>query len=872
MKKNLFLLLSLIFSICCLNVNAQNSQLWGMTSYGGVNQLGNIFKINADSTGLETVYSFGTIPTLSSGSHPENNLYQASDGKLYGMTNYGGLYNYGTIFSFDINSNTFTKLFDFNDSLGANPTGALVEANNGLLYGLTTLGGANGQGVLFSFDIGTNGYSKIHDFLSSGYYGPYGSLINGYDGKLYGLSQNGGNQGYGTIFKLDPMTDSFKVLQNLNQYNGIAHGSFYMASDSNLYAACYSGIMKYNIATNHVTLADSLGFFYLSENLTAINNWLLIGYDEQNERIITLNINNDSLDGVYDMPHYILNSYEYYPEGGFLKGTPVLADNGSVYGLASSGGIYNIGTLISYNPINNTFTKLFDFNDTLGSTPMGDLIQASNGKLYGMTNVGGAWNDGVIFSYDPVQNSYSKLFDFKGFYSADGSNPDGNLLHASNGLLYGMTSTGGNNKVGALFSYDANLYNYTKLFDFNLSQGGQPEGSLIQASDGNLYGMTLLGGTDTNHYYAQLDFQFESRTLYQIAGSGVIFKYDINSNTYNVLHYFDGSTGGVPYGNLMQGSNGKLYGMATYGGIYNDGVIFSFDINTNAYSAIHSFNDTAGANPYGSLIEASNGKLYGMTLNGGVYAPTDGRCGDFGVVFSLDTATYNYTVLQYFNYGNNSGQRPFGSLLQAGNGKLYGMTSGSSNGIDQVDNCTFGSSSNVFSIDIYTNTFTDISDLTGWVNPYGSLIQSGNGKIYGMSAFGGIYGDGDIFYIDTSSSGNYTIVNSFDGIKGYGPYGDLIEMPQGTGINQINKTNQVYLIAFPNPFNNSTTFKIKGTLTDKKAMLNIYDIAGREVGSLLVGDKSEITFNREELESGMYLYKLISVEKEIVASGKLIIY
>src|ERR1035438_3283194 len=164
MKKNTTtLIISFLFLLSIGVINAQTPQLWGMTSYGGTHNLGNIFKLNADGTGMESVYSFGTIPNQSSGSHPENDLYQASDGKLYGMTYDGGLYNYGTIFSFDITTNTFTKLFDFNDTTGSKPTGALVEANNGKLYGMTTLGGINGQGVAFSFDIGSNVYSDIHD-------------------------------------------------------------------------------------------------------------------------------------------------------------------------------------------------------------------------------------------------------------------------------------------------------------------------------------------------------------------------------------------------------------------------------------------------------------------------------------------------------------------------------------------------------------------------------------------------------------------------------------------------------------------------------------------------------------------------------------
>src|ERR1017187_683978 len=162
MKKSLhllFIILTVYFSLFVIQCKAQTPQLWGMTSYGGTNNLGTIIKLNADGSQLQAMYSFGTIPNTSSGSHPYNDLFQASDGKLYGLTYDGGFYNYGTLFSYDITSNIFTKLVDFNTTIGINPVGTLVQTNNGKLYGLTTMGGVNNEGVLFSFDINSHIYS-----------------------------------------------------------------------------------------------------------------------------------------------------------------------------------------------------------------------------------------------------------------------------------------------------------------------------------------------------------------------------------------------------------------------------------------------------------------------------------------------------------------------------------------------------------------------------------------------------------------------------------------------------------------------------------------------------------------------------------------
>ena len=89
---------------------------------------------------------------------------QASDGKLYGMTNMGGSSGVGVIFSFDPSSSIYTKLMDFDGTNGANPYGSLMQASDGKLYGMTIRGGSNGSGVIFSFDPSSSTYTKADGF------------------------------------------------------------------------------------------------------------------------------------------------------------------------------------------------------------------------------------------------------------------------------------------------------------------------------------------------------------------------------------------------------------------------------------------------------------------------------------------------------------------------------------------------------------------------------------------------------------------------------------------------------------------------------------------------------------------------------------
>ncbi len=403
-----------------------------------------------------------------------------------------------------------------------------------------------------------------------------------------------------------------------------------------------------------------------------------------------------------------------------------------------NGGISNLGVIFSYDPLASTYIKLKDFNGANGGNPYGSLMQASDGKLYGMTFFGGGFGSGfgIIFSYDPSSSTYTKLKDLDN--TNGGGNAYGNLLQATNGKLYGMTSIGGSSSAGVIFSFDPFSSTYTKLKDFDITNGGNPYGSLMQAKNGKLYGVTFSGGN---------------------GGAGVIFSFDPLASTYKKLRNFDNAVSRNPSASLMQASNGKLYGMTTYGGTSGVGVIFSFDPSSSTYTKLKDFDNTNGGIPTGSLIQASNGKLYGMTRGGG--------SGNVGVIFSFDPSASTYTKLKDFD-GTN-GANPNGSLMQASDGKLFGMTTGGGSSDAGV----------IFSFDPSASTYTKLKDFDGnGAYPFGSLIQANNGKLYGMTNGGGSdrdfeYGSGIIFSFDLSAS-TFTKLKDFDNTLGSSPYGKLI--------------------------------------------------------------------------------------------------
>ncbi|HTA63853.1 MAG TPA: choice-of-anchor tandem repeat GloVer-containing protein, partial [Bacteroidia bacterium] len=161
-----------------------------------------------------------------------------------------------------------------------------------------------------------------------------------------------------------------------------------------------------------------------------------------------------------------------------------------LWGMTQAGGQYNAGAIFKTDGSGNNETvqqSLFLYE---GANPYyTNLTQASDGMLYGMTSGGGKNLDGILFQYDPATSTYTKKLDFAG--ATNGQSPYGSLMQASDGKLYGMTYQGGTNNMGVIFQYDPATSTSTKKLDFVGAANGQyPNGSLMQASDGKLYGMT----------------------------------------------------------------------------------------------------------------------------------------------------------------------------------------------------------------------------------------------------------------------------------------------------------------------------------------------------------------------------------------------
>jgi uncharacterized repeat protein (TIGR03803 family) len=543
------------------------SVLYGTTSkYSG----GKAFKINTDGTGFTSIYGF----SFSGYDHVTGPLISDNTSSLYGMTFYGGVNNYGTIFTMMPDGSGFTILHDFSIADGY-PTGPLVFDGT-FLYGMTTTGGSMGNGTIFKIKPDGSSYTKLLDNdVNSFSSNQVGALLH--DGStLYGTwsgsSTSSSGLGYlGTIFKINAEDGSgYSRLINYEKTGNEAFGSLF--SDGTFhYGMTYSGGV-YNYGTIFKTNLDGTGFIKLFEfdgangshprgSLISDGTFLygMTSSGGVNDKGIIFKIKTDGTNFVKLMDFNAASGTE--PWGSLIIKNSVL------YGMTMNGGS-GYGTIFKLLPDGTGFTNLLDFDyATTGGQPRGSLVSDHDGIfLYGMTSAGGLTGDGTIFKIMP-DGTFFKLLDLD--YDTTGDGPRGDLLFDETfTFLYGMTKNGGSHSHGTIFKIEPDGTGYSKLLDFNgINTGSSPSGSLI--SDGVfLYGMTSNGG---------------------VFDQGTIFKMKNDGTSFVLLYEF--SNAEYPECSLI--SDGTfIYGMTVNGGAFSSGTLFKSTMTP--YVAVYDFKPHAG--------------------------------------------------------------------------------------------------------------------------------------------------------------------------------------------------------------------------------------------------------------------------------------
>jgi uncharacterized repeat protein (TIGR03803 family) len=302
------------------------------------------------------------------------------------------------------------------------------------------------------------------------------------------------------------------------------------------------------------------------------------------------------------------------PDGEYTYATPVQGTDGNFYGTTYLGGSKELGTVFKITP-SGTLTTLHTSDGTDGSQPLAGLVQSSDGNFYGTTYMGGSQGDGEIFKITP-SGTLNTLHSFCSRAACkDGRNPFAGLVQGTDGNLYGTTLEGGAKGFGTAFKITPSG-TLTTLHSF-CTQSGCPDGQfpqtgLVQATNGNLYGTTIVGGA------------YGDGTIFEITTSGTL------TTLYNVCSQSGCPDGNYLYAGLLQATDGNLYGIMDVGGANGAGTIFKITLSgtlTTLYNFCSQSGCTDGQYPAGGLVQDTNGNLYGMTADGGAN-------GD-GTVFSL---------------------------------------------------------------------------------------------------------------------------------------------------------------------------------------------------------------------------------------------
>ena len=389
-----------------------------------------------------------------------------------------------------------------------------------------------------------------------------------------------------------------------------------------------------------------------------------------------------------------------------------------------------------------TFTTLASFDGTNGALPFNvSLAQGLDGNLYGTTNAGGINGAGTVFKITPG-GTLETIYSFCAQSGcADGLRPVVGVILATNGRFYGTASLGGLSNdncrrytgCGTLFQISPQG-KLTTLHSFALTDGLDPSGGLVQATNGNFYGSTFLGGTHS------------LGTIFQITSGG----------TLSTLHNFCDKTkcadGSNPAGTLLQAVDGNFYGITADGGANNCfptftgcGTVFKLTPQgtlTTLYSFCAQTNCTDGNQPSAGLVQATNGNFYGTTFSGGANNNCVGgaltRC---GTVFKITTGGMLTTLYSFCaESGCADGATPDAGLVQATDGNFYGTAAeGGANGAGTVFKITpAGKLTTLYS-------FCTLSNCPDGNSPVGGLVQATDGSFYGTTFQGGTNNLGTVF-------------------------------------------------------------------------------------------------------------------------------
>jgi uncharacterized repeat protein (TIGR03803 family) len=386
-------------------------------------------------------------------------------------------------------------------------------------------------------------FFSLHSFDQTDGDNPYAGLIQGRDGKFYGMTSSGGANGYGNVYSITA-NGAVRILHSFDALDG---------GSNNIQAGLVLG---------------PNGIFY---------GTTVQGGTSQYGTIFSI-----TEDGIFTTLHTFCTSGFPCPDGASPHGALFVGTNRKLYGTTSAGGANSGGTFFTITA-SGTLTILHSFNGFDGRYPYGNVIEGTDGMFYGTTESGGQTGYGTVFRATADGNVTTLV----SFNYANGADPEAGLIQGADGNFYGTTPVGGATGYGTVFKitpHGALTVIYSFCSQANCADGNKPLGGLVQGTDGNYYGTTFAGGS----YLGNLCAPYGCGTLFRITSEG----------TLKTLHTFDSTDGSGPYAGLVQATSGKFYGTTFGGGGYNGypyGTVFSLGVANGLFVEANPSGGKAGS-------------------------------------------------------------------------------------------------------------------------------------------------------------------------------------------------------------------------------------------------------------------------------------
>jgi len=443
-----------------------NSIIYGVTDFGGSNNAGTVYSIGTDGSNYQLLHNFAGSP--SDGATPSGLRLVGST--LYGSTVSGGSSDFGTLFAIGTGGNNYTILHNFAGSPSDGRLPLDFEIMNSIIYGVTEMGGSNGSnglygpvsgGTLYSIGTGGGSITILHNF-GSATDGTMPVLFTLAGSTIYGTTWYGGSNGSNGL------------------YGPVSGGTLYSIS---------TGGKNYTILHNFGSATDGTLPQYFEVNGSTIYGVTAFGGSSSSGTVYSISTGGGSIT--------ILHDFAGSPTDGAGPEFLLPLTGSTLYGSCASGGSNDAGTVFSIGTGGNNYTILHNF---AGSSPIyPGLCGIVGSTLYGVTDYGGSSSSGSVFSVGTGGNNYTILHNFPGS-PEDGWSLSDQILVGS--TLYGTTQAGGTNDHGVIFA-------------LTVSGGGTP--TKIIGLSGNLaFGSVMTGTTAT----ATLSIGNSGNTNLMVSGIG----------------------------------------------------------------------------------------------------------------------------------------------------------------------------------------------------------------------------------------------------------------------------------------------------------------------------------------------------------------